>query len=80
MEGKRYRFIWWILAVVIIAAIIWYIAARDRTEEYTDGTLVWNPPHTFCMNNRNYCTLSLTARSYTDYDEKEEAECQRLFI
>ncbi len=80
MEGKRYRFIWWILALIIVAVIIWYAATRNRTEEYSDGTLVWNPVQAFCMNNRNYCTISMAARPYVDYGGKEEAACQKPFI
>lgn len=80
MERKRYRFIWWILAVILLIVIIWYAVAKNRPEEYTDGTLVWNPSHTFCMNSRNYCSLSTIARPFTDYGEKEGTACQKPFI
>lgn len=80
MEGKRHRFIWWILAVIILAVIIWYATAGNPSEEYKDGTFVWNPSHVFCINNRNYCSLNMSARSGTGYDERGGAICQRPFI
>lgn len=40
MERKSYRFIWWLLALVILAGIIWYVIIHNREKEYIDGTLV----------------------------------------
>lgn len=40
MERKSYRFIWWLMALVILAGIIWYIVIHNQEEEYIDGTLV----------------------------------------
>ncbi len=40
MERKSYRFIWWLLVLVILAGIIWYVVIHNREKEYVDGTLV----------------------------------------
>lgn len=58
MERNRYRWIWWIVAVLILAGLIWYAVAQDQNEDYTDGTLVWNPGDDFYLSNRNYCHLT----------------------
>jgi hypothetical protein len=41
MEHKSYRYLWWILAFILLAGIISYIVLRNPQKEYTDGTLVW---------------------------------------
>lgn len=80
MEGKRYRFIWWILAIIVLAVIIWFAVAQNQSEEYTDGTLVWNPISTFGMNNRNYCPLTTIAQPISDYAEGGLKSCQKPYI
>lgn len=79
MEGKRYRWLWWIVAVVILAGILWYAVVRNQSEEQIDGTLVWNPSNSFCMNNRNYCHLT-TITKPSSYVEGGLYSCQKPFI
>lgn len=57
MQGKRLRWFWWLLAVLVLGGAIWYAVWSSRTEEYPDGTLVKNPTEVFHMANRNYCHL-----------------------
>lgn len=62
MEGKRYRWLWWVLVTAVLAGIIWYAVIQNQSEEHMDGTLVWNPTDTFLTGNRNYCHLTTIAR------------------
>lgn len=57
MPGKRLRWFWWMLAVLLIGAGIWYAVWNNKTEDYPDGTLVINPTEVFRTANRNYCHL-----------------------
>lgn len=79
MEGKRYRWLWWILAVAVLAGVIWYAIVQNQTEDYMDGTLVWNPTDTFFVSNRNYCHLT-TIHQPSSYLEGGTRLCQKPFI
>lgn len=79
MEEKRYRWLWWVAIVIVLAGLIWYAIIRTQTEEYVDGTLVWNPTDAFCMSNRSYCHLS-TIPLPSSYGEGGLQSCQKLSI
>lgn len=79
MEGKRYRWLWWILAAAVLAGIIWYAVVQNQAEDHMDGTLVWNPADTFFTSNRNYCHLT-TITKPPFYSEGGLHSCQKPFI
>ncbi len=79
MEGKRYRFIWWLIAAIVVAVLIWYAIVQNQAKDYTDGTLVWSPADTFCMNNRRYCTVS-TVMQPSSYEAGGMEICRKSYI
>lgn len=79
MEGKRYRWIWWVIAALLLTGLIGYTVSKNKAEEYTDGTLVWNPTDTLCMNNRSYCHLLTIYKPLIRTEEGTEL-CQKPYI
>lgn len=51
MERKSYRFLWWLLALALLAGIICYAIAHNREKEYSDGTFVWQCPEGCIMSD-----------------------------
>lgn len=40
MQKKRYQWIWWLLALAVLAGILWLFSIRQTRSDYVDGTLV----------------------------------------
>lgn len=40
MQKKRYQWIWWLLALVVLAGILWLFSIRQTRSDYVDGTMV----------------------------------------
>ena len=40
MQKKRYQWIWWLLALAVLAGILWLFSIRQNRSDYVDGTLV----------------------------------------
>lgn len=40
MQKKRYQWIWWLLALMVLAGILWLFSVRQTGPDYADGTLV----------------------------------------
>ena len=40
MAKKSYRFLWWLLIILVLGGVIWYAVWSGQEQEYKNGTLV----------------------------------------